>query len=187
MSTSAPPAFTVKPQIERELVRAALLEFYQTHNASRISSIDTIVDSYLGKEVELLEDLKKRYKVDFEPFNKIIAGIHLEDNVPHGTVLVAEGVVDQEQQQDTKQSTPPPASTKSMIDQLPNLSSRGSILGIPGIQSLFTEKIMNGVNTWKGFQQSSTSTENAKKDYTEDNDELPDQPVNFIKASFVIP
>lgn len=132
--------FSPKPQLDHDRVKAALKEFYSIHNASRISSIDTIVESYFGKEVELLEELKKRYKVEFEPFDKIIN--EYKASFPGG-IPPAEVP----QSPDSNASDPSNVPSSSSTSSAAAAASRGLAgLGL----STITDKLMNGVN-WKGF------------------------------------
>lgn len=152
-STESSVIVATKAQLDHEVLKVALREFYSINNASRISSIDTIVDSYLGKEVELLEELKKRYKVEFEPFDKILAEFRL--NNPHLPVVEYSSINDSGS--DTiSSSNILSQSKKEEVSQSSSTitAARGSLAAL-GIPTIFTDKLMNGVN-WKGFTMDSS-------------------------------
>lgn len=139
-----------KPQLELKRVKPALREFYQIYNTERLSNLDYIISSYIGKEVLLLEELKKRYNVDFEPFNILL------DEYRAATAPTVNGVVDKTSEDSCDRSTvksvasavsvaslspAPPAAQRLKLD------SRNSInLGLSNIPTI--EKLMSG---WKGF------------------------------------
>jgi hypothetical protein len=151
-SANKPP---LVPQVDREILKPALKEFYQIHNASRISSIDTIVDSYAGREIELLEELRRRYKTEFEPFEKILRefkqSLLMSDNENDNSINVNVNI----------------NASRTKAEQTPvnSASSRSSILGLSDIQSLFSDKLMSGVG-WKGFTVDTTQ-QDQKKDEQE--------------------
>lgn len=144
----------IKPQLEHDRVKQVLIEFYKIYNTVRLSSLDHILTSYLGKEVELLEELKKRYNVDFEPFNVLLN----EYRAATGEVPTVTAVESGEKQTvDITERSPdrsavsitsptpaaaPPAAQRPKLD-----GARNSItLGLSNIPTL--DKLMSG---WKGF------------------------------------
>lgn len=159
-----------KSQLDRDVLKAALTEFYSIHNASRLSSIDTIVESYAGKEMELLEELKKRYKVEFEPFNRIIADFRAS-NPSAAFSQVIDGTIDQN-------AVSTVSSSPHQKREEPVQSTRASLAAL-GIPTLFTDKIMNGVN-WKGFTMDSSALMSSAADTRKEASEQVEEDTNKI-------
>jgi hypothetical protein len=159
-----------KSQLDRDVLKAALTEFYSIHNASRLSSIDTIVESYAGKEMELLEELKKRYKVEFEPFNRIIADFRAS-NPSAAFSQVVDGTIDQN-------AASTVSSSPHQKREEPVQSTRASLAAL-GIPTLFTDKIMNGVN-WKGFTIDSSALISSAADTRKEASEQVEEDTNKI-------
>lgn len=101
-------------------IRDVVQQFYFEYNPERVSTIDMILEKYVGNEIQLIKHLKEKYRIDrYEPFENYLASFNKDktkrSNEEKGPIVVAS-------------TSPPPsgATGPTLMATLPDISGISS-------------------------------------------------------------